>query len=289
MATTAESYTSVASRSRFPQGNPMMRRMIQQRDGDNRTLGKTRANVGKTERIVSLAAGSILGLLGLRRRDALGLLIGGVGGGLLYRGATGHCHTYQALGIDTTDGQTREGIHVSQSFLIDKSPEELYAYWRNFENLPQIMTHLKSVRVMEDGRSHWVATAPAIVGGKVEWDAEITADEPNSRIAWRIAAGIRSSSIAAPCNSRSAPGDRGTAVRVEMEYSPPAGRLGHWVAKLFGEAPDQQIREDLRNFKRVMEVGEVADHRRATARQLRRDGDASTAPKFATGLCLQAA
>jgi uncharacterized membrane protein len=253
MAATAESYTSVASRSRFPEGNPTMRRMIQQR---RRREHGHRTNVGQTERIVSFAAGSILALLGVRRRDALGMLIGGVGGGLLYRGATGHCHTYQLLGIDSTDGETRGGIHVSQSFLIDKSPEELYSYWRNFENLPQIMSHLQSVRVMEDGRSHWVASAPAIVGGKVEWDAEITADEPYSRIEWRSLPG----SIVEHRGSvrfRRAPGDRGTAVRVEMDYSPPAGRLGHWVAKLFGEAPDQQIREDLRNFKRVMEVGEA--------------------------------
>jgi uncharacterized membrane protein len=252
MATMADSFTLNAPRSQRPDGNPVMRRMIGQR---RRQHGK-RTNVGQTERIVSLAAGSILALLGVGRRDALGLLIGGVGGGLLYRGATGHCHTYQALGIDTADGETRGGIEVSESFLIDKSPEELYAYWRNFENLPQIMSHLESVEVMQDGRSHWVASAPAIVGGKVEWDAEITADDPYSRIEWRSLPG----SIVEHRGSvrfRRAPGDRGTAVRVEMEYSPPAGRLGHWVAKLFGEAPDQQIREDLRNFKRVMEVGEV--------------------------------
>ena len=253
MLTTAESFTSVAPRPGRPEGNPTMRRMIQQR---RRRQGSNQTNVGQTERIVSLAAGSILALLGVRRRDALGLLIGGVGGGLVYRGATGHCHTYQALGIDSTKGETQGGIHVSQSFLIDKSPEDLYAYWRNFENLPQIMSHLESVRVLQDGRSHWVATAPAIVGGKVEWDAEITADEPYRRIEWRSLPG----SIVEHRGSVEfvrAPGDRGTAVRVVMDYSPPAGRLGHWVAKLFGEAPDQQIREDLRNFKRTMEVGEV--------------------------------
>jgi uncharacterized membrane protein len=229
-----------------------MRRMIRQR---RQRKSRNQANVGQTERIVSVAAGSILTLLGLGRRDALGLVIGGVGGGLLYRGATGHCHTYQALGIDSTDGETQGGIHVSQSFLVDKSPDELYAYWRNFENLPQIMSHLKSVQVLADGRSHWVATAPAIVGGKVEWDAEITADEPYSRIEWRSLPGSLVEHQGSVQFVR-APGDRGTAVRVVMDYSPPAGRLGHWVAKLFGEAPDQQIREDLRNFKRTMEIGE---------------------------------
>jgi uncharacterized membrane protein len=140
--------------------------------------------------------------------------------------------------------------------LIDKPIEELYSYWRNFENLPQIMTHLESVRVMEDGRSHWVATAPAIVGGRVEWGAEIISEQPYSRIAWRSLP----DSIVQHSGSVQfvkAPGDRGTMVRVVLDYLPPAGRLGHWVAKMFGEAPDQQIREDLRNFKRQMELGEI--------------------------------
>src|SRR5688500_5163948 len=157
MATTAGSFTSVAPRSARPERNMAMRRMIRERRRRQRGTKTTKTNVGQTERIVSLAAGSILALLGLGRRDALGLVIGGVGGGLLYRGATGHCHTYQVLGIDSTDGETPPGIHVSQSFLVDKSPEELYAYWRNFENLPQIMSHLDSVRVLADGRSHWIA------------------------------------------------------------------------------------------------------------------------------------
>ena len=255
MATTLQSISRVEHRSRRGDGNPAMRRLIQERRS-HQAGNRMKMNVGRTERMVSLAAGSILALLGLRRRDALGLVIGGVGGGLLYRGATGYCHTYNALGVGTSDGTATRGIHVSESFLVDKSPEELYAYWRNIENLPQIMSHLESVPVMEDGHSHWVASAPAIVGGKVEWDAEITADEPYSRIEWRSLPG----SIVEHRGSVSfvrAPGDRGTAIRVVMDYLPPAGRLGHWAAKLFGEAPDQQIREDLRAFKRTIETGEA--------------------------------
>jgi uncharacterized membrane protein len=167
------------------------------------------------------------------------------------------------LGVDTahtdgregrTDGQ--RGTRVTQSFLINKSPKELYAYWRKFENLPNIMTHVESVRDTGSGRSHWVAKAPSIYGGQVEWDAEIIADEPNSRIAWRALPGSdvdhRGSITFKP-----APGDRGTNVRVVLEYQPPAGQVGRWAAKMFGEEPEQQIRDDLRRFKRIMEIGEV--------------------------------
>jgi uncharacterized membrane protein len=216
-------------------------------------------NVGTTERNLSLAAGSILALLGLARRDLTGLLIAGVGGGLLYRGATGHCHTYEALGIDTADEEAKqqeaEGFHVVHSCLIGKSPQELYERWRKLENLPDIMSHLQSVKEIDDRRSHWVASAPAIAGGKVKWEAEIIDDVPNERIAWRSLPGSYVENQGS-VQFVKMPGDRGTAVRVELDYQPPAGRLGKWVAKLFGEAPDQQICEDLRSFKRVMEIGE---------------------------------
>jgi uncharacterized membrane protein len=219
-------------------------------------------NVGSVERIASASAGAILILKGLARRDLAGLVAAGIGGALAFRGATGHCSVYQALDVNTATPDERDetasarGTRVTQSFLINKSAEELYAYWRNFENLPKIMTHLESVRDLGNGRSHWIATAPSIVGGKVEWDAEIIADEPNARIAWRAPPGGDVEHRGSIMFTK-APGDRGTKVRVVLEYHPPAGKVGRWIAKIFGEEPEQQIREDLRNFKRMMEVGEV--------------------------------
>ena len=224
-------------------------------------------NVGGGERLVSVASGAILAMLGLGRRDLTGLAIAAVGGGLIYRGATGHCPVYGTFGLDSASEQPHErtrrrrlqanhGTYVSQSFLINRSPEELYSYWRNFENLPRIMTHLKSVHVIDDRRSHWVARAPKLAGGQVEWDAEITADEPNSRIEWRSTGDADVPNTGA-VHFKQAPGDRGTAVRVVIDYRPPGGELGRMAAMLFGEHPDRQIREDLRNFKRTMEIGEI--------------------------------
>jgi len=219
-------------------------------------------NVSDGERIVSLAAGSILAILGLGRGGVAGLITAGVGGGLIYRGATGTCPMYSALDIDTAHKTSRSaqdtehGIHIEQTFLINKSPEELFRFWRNFENLPQIMTHLKSVTVQDDRRSHWVAKAPKIAGGEVEWDAEITDEQPNQSLKWRSIAGS-SVDLVGEIRFTPAMGDRGTEVHVFMNYSPPAGRLGHWVATLFGESPRRQMRDDLRNFKSLMETGEI--------------------------------
>jgi uncharacterized membrane protein len=224
-------------------------------------------NVSPSERAVSVTAGSILTLAGLRRASLPGLIVAGIGGAMIYRGATGHCPAYEALGLDTAkkedEGEASpekqiadRGIHVEQAYLINRSPEDLYRFWRNFENLLGIMTHLQSVQVLDERRSHWVAKAPKIAGGKVEWNAEITRDDPNQLIAWRS---LPDSQIDCTGQIRfsKAMGDRGTEVHVFMDYVPPAGKLGHWVATLFGESPRRQMRDDLRNFKRVMETGEI--------------------------------
>lgn len=163
--------------------------------------------------------------------------------------------------LDIFDAQklsTRPGADgamvAEKTITINRSPEELYKFWRNFENLPRFMSHLESVQVTGDKRSHWKAKAP--LGTTVEWDAEITEDRPNELIAWRSLEGADVDNSGSVRFDR-APGGRGTEVRVEIEYTPPAGALGAGIAKLFGEAPEQQIKGDLYRFKQVMETGEV--------------------------------
>ena len=145
-------------------------------------------------------------------------------------------------------------IRTKRSITISKPVEEVYAYWRNFEQLPTFMRHLESVRVTGPTTSHWTAKAP---GGKtVEWDAEMTEDQPNELIAWRS---VEGSDIynAGSVRFVKAPKDMGTEVRVEMEYDPPFGKLGSKIAMLWREEPGQQVQDDLRHFKQVMELGEI--------------------------------
>ncbi len=145
-------------------------------------------------------------------------------------------------------------IEASSTITIDRPAEELYRFWRNFENLPQCMSHLESVHVIDDRKSHWVAKGPA--NRTIEWDAEITEDRPNELIAWRS---IGSADVpnAGTVRFARAPGDRGTEVHVTLRYQIPGGSLGATVAKLFGQAPDQRVEGDLRRFKQVMETGEI--------------------------------
>lgn len=153
-------------------------------------------------------------------------------------------------------------MRVAEAVTINRSPEELYRFWRDFQNLPRFMKHLESVQPDSEAagqtagnkRSHWVAKAPA--GTTVEWDAEITEDRPNEMIAWRSLEGADVDSMGSVRFER-APGNRGTIVRVRMQYNPPAGVIGATVAKLFGEDPAWQVKDDLRRFKQLMETGEI--------------------------------
>lgn len=138
---------------------------------------------------------------------------------------------------------------------INAPADDLYRRWRDFEQLPTFMYHLESVTTTGGGRSHWVAKAPA--GTTVEWDAEIVEDVPGRRIAWRSLEGASVENSGSVRFER-APGDQGTEVYVEVDYSPPGGALGTAVAKLFGEEPNQQIGDELRRFKQIVETGEIA-------------------------------
>jgi len=144
---------------------------------------------------------------------------------------------------------------VERSVTINHPRADLYRFWRNFENLPRIMRHLESVTVLSPERSHWKAKAPA--GRSVEWDAVIINEVENELIAWKS---VDEAEVpnAGSVHFSDATGGRGTVVRVVLEYAPPAGKLGATIAKLLGEEPDVQVREDLRRFKQMLETGEVA-------------------------------
>jgi len=228
----------------------------QRGDGQNGSI-----NVGENERLLSLLGGGTLALAGLSRGSLGGLGLALLGGALAYRGATGHCSAYSSFGISTAEPRGERtsipaghGVKMETSVTIFRPVEELYRFWRNFENLPRFMRHLESVRTTNGNRSHWVARGPLDV--RFEWDAEVITDATNELIGWRSLPGS-TVDTAGSVHFSNAPGDRGTEGRVVLKYKPPAGKLGDAIARLFGAAPDQLIREDLRRFKSLMETGTI--------------------------------
>lgn len=219
-------------------------------------------NVGEVERVASKVGGGVLVGLGLMQGGVKGLAMAGLGASLLYRGVTGHCSLYTAIGANTADEHgahdsvpAKAGVHVIESMTINRSPEELWAFWRDYANLSKFMPEIQSVTATDASgkKSHWVARGP--MGKTIEWDAEIHNETPGNLIAWRSTGG--DIDTAGSVHFQPAPGGRGTEVRVDQKVNPPGGKLGAFVAKLFGEGPSGITKENLRHLKNLMEAGEI--------------------------------
>ena len=217
-------------------------------------------NISEAERWLSMAAGVGLAAYGASRRRPAGWAVAGLGALLFRRGATGHCHTYQWLGINTfgTGEDTRRalsgtaGVHVDESVVINRPISELYRFWRNLENLPRFMSHLESVERVTDTLSRWRAKGPA--GTTFEWTAEIINEVPDQVIGWRSIEGSDDVSAGSVNFDRAG---NGTRVTVRLQYSPPGGKVGATLAWMVGRDAQTEIRQDLQRFKLIVESGAV--------------------------------
>ena len=208
-------------------------------------------NVGDLERVGSALAGAAMVLAGMTRGTLAGRGVALAGVGLVARGVTGRCPMYDAMGREAAS--YRRPVRVVEQMVVGVSPQKAYEAWRDLERLPRFMRHVKSVTAT-NGSSHWVAQFSGLP--EIEWDAVLVQDEPGKVISWR------SKDDAQPLENAGSVtffdlADRGTGLRVEIGYYPPAGALGRTVARLFGPVTEQQVREDVRRFKSLMEAGEI--------------------------------
>lgn len=216
-------------------------------------------NLHRYEQWASTAIGAALMLFGLKHRGVRGIISIVAGLGCLQRGTTGHCALYEKFGINTAErdfSESRENSEakIEATLTVNRSREELYRFWRDFSNLPQLMSYLERVENLSETRSRWIAKP---IGEKaVEWEAEIINERPNELIAWETLPGADVSS-AGSVRFEDAPGDRGTEISIKMQYHPPGGRLTSTLLTLLGQSPETQIREDLHRFKQFMEAKEL--------------------------------
>lgn len=185
-----------------------------------------------------LGAGALV-LYGLTRGSKSGYALAAAGGAL-------------AFGATKVQPSSTDSAHVT--FLVNASAEKAYSLWRNFQELPRFMAHLKSVRVLDDRHSEWAAFAP--MGREIRWNAEITEDSPNRRIAWR-SVGNSDIQTTGFVEFRPDPLKRGTYVTAHVEYQNPAGSIGRGLLAIVGKHPQFMVREDLRRFKALLETGET--------------------------------
>jgi uncharacterized membrane protein len=213
------------------------------------------ANVGSAERLMTLLAGAaLLGYAWRSNSKKLGL----ASAGLLLRGASGYCPAYAAMGVNNADTKDAlsgsRGVHVRESITINAPAEEIYRFWRQLDRLPEVMPHLERVEQLDTKRSRW--TAKAFDKVPVTWEAEIINEVPYETIGWKTVPG-ESIQHAGSVNFKPAYGNRGTEVRVHLQYSAPGGRASSWLAWLAGEDPGNLTREGLRALKRRLEGGQI--------------------------------
>ncbi len=217
-------------------------------------------NVAALERVVSIATGAFLVTQTIRRpswRSAAGGLLGA---DLIYRGATGHCHLYSALGVNTAEkkkpgsqiDQTAPAVH--RSITIARSPEELYSFWRDEHNLARIMAHFAEVTPGPDSSTHWRVRGP--VQQVFEWHSRLISDEPGHKIAWETLPGTEIPNRGEVV-FKSAPDGMGSEVSLQMQFEPPLGAAGARLIKALNKVPRAVAGKALRRFKSLVETGEI--------------------------------
>ena len=208
-------------------------------------------------RLASLVGGAALITIAARDRSWRSLGLALAGAPLVWRGATGSWPAVpRAVAQRLPESLSSEALPatVETSVTINRPRQELWEFWRKLENLPRFMRHLESVRELGDGRSHWVGKSP--VGLRVEWEAEIVEERETRLLSWRSLPGSRVHN-AGSVFFEDAVGGRGSTVRVVMEVSPGGGLGGRAVSKVLGPITNQQVHEDLRRFKSLLEAGEI--------------------------------
>jgi uncharacterized membrane protein len=218
---------------------------------DTLTAEETKGNISENERLISALTGAALLITGLldKKKQPLRILTGGL---LMARAASGYCPARAA--ISHSKLANPQNVTIETSVSVNKPRAEVYAFWRNIENLPAFMKHLHSVKATSDTTSIWKANIPGGFG-TIEWNATIVFDEVNTRIGWKSDedAAIENAGTVLFTGSS----ENETEIHVIISYHAPAGIIGEGIARLLNPAFEGMILEDIKSFKRYIETGET--------------------------------
>lgn len=210
------------------------------------------ANVGTLERILMVAAGGYL-LYNALKNEKKNITQGIAGTTMLARGISGYCPVYNALGKDETSKS--DSITIKTNVTIDKPIEEVYAFWRNLENLPKFMTHLKSVTEKNATHSHWIAKGPAGIG-TISWDAKILMEDENRLLSWQSLPGASVSNAGKVVFKQIG---NSTELDVLISYHAPLGDAGEMVGNLLNPLFEKMILQDIQGLKMFLEEGKLVN------------------------------
>lgn len=222
--------------------------------------GGAEPNVTGAERWISILAGGALATAGARRGDVLGYAAALVGGALIARGVAEQDPLKRAFSPTPFEAKLarRQGWSTAATagyaVTINQPRQDVYGFFRRFENLPRFMDNIESIEELDRDRSRWTVKAPG--GQTVSWIATVTDDRPGERIAWEAEEGADVKN-AGWVEFRDGPPGRGTEVKAVIAYEPPYGQFGRIAAKITRKEPAVQARGDLKRLKMLLETGEV--------------------------------
>lgn len=208
------------------------------------------ANVSTVERILMIAGGSyvLYKALSGNKKD---IMKSTLGGSMLLRGISGYCPIYDA--VDSVQNSPKSHGDINIKSIINKPVNEVYDFWRNLENLPKFMTHLESVKSIDNKTSEWVAKGPSGIGS-LSWKAQIIHEQREKLLSWQSMA---DSSIENSGRVSFKSLGQSTEIEVTISYKAPLGTAGELAAKLLNPLFTKLVKTDVENFKSFMEVGEV--------------------------------
>jgi uncharacterized membrane protein len=231
-------------------------------------------NVHGVERAASVLAGAWLLTRSLRRASLRQAPAALAGAAFLFRGVTGHCHAYAALGVNTARRAASNELDLHGSITIGKSAEELYRLWQNPSTLPKILGHVAEIEMTSDGQSHWRVHGP--LHRTLHYTTRVVEEREPELVRWESEPGAPTRMEAA-LSFKPAPSAWGTEVKLHLTLEPPAGRVGVLLAKSLGPAPKLLVQKGLRRFKSLAETGEVPNlNLNPAARDGGRDHEYST-------------
>jgi len=212
-------------------------------------------NITGLERWLSILSGGAVAIYSAKKRQPIAAALGAI---LISRGITGKSFVYSLFNINTKttpdfDWQIREPIRISRAVTINRPPKQIYDFWRSVENLPLFFQHLDFIQTESLRQSHWVATGAS--GHVFEWDVIIETDIPNEMISWHST--HSDLQYAGFVQFEPTLNGQATNLRFNLAFTPPVGKLAILAEKIFGDDPKEQISQDLRAFKRLMELGNV--------------------------------
>jgi uncharacterized membrane protein len=151
----------------------------------------------------------------------------------------------------------KDGSAIEATITIRRPVEEVFAFYRDFRNLPSFLGDVMAVEPIDLVRSRWTIQGP--LGIRAHWTTTVTEERPNELIRYEIASTGSSWEI----HFARGPGAGSTEVREVMKT--PFGKLGRTALLLIGKRPAEEVSANLRRLKQLMESGHVTDTTYAVA------------------------